>query len=199
MQKVYQLCFLLIVTVNSFAQSPVTEINSRLEQSEKTRSPDQLFLHLDRNLYNSGDTIRFQAYISDSQTGINETPSKSLYALLLNSGHVTIDSARFRISYSMATGWLKVPDISPDGYYSILAFTSDQMNYDPRFAFTTPVRIDKINQSRNKAGPKDSVTKASVDLRFLPEGGTLIYGYSQRIAFNAVTSDGKRLKAFDPV
>jgi len=85
---------------------------------------DQLFLHLDRNLYHSGDTIRFKAYIRDSQTGVFETKSISLYALLLNSDHVTIDSARFRISYSTASGWLKVPEITPVGDYSILAFTS---------------------------------------------------------------------------
>jgi TonB-dependent SusC/RagA subfamily outer membrane receptor len=195
MKRLLKLLLLSLVSIHSFSQSQSERIIGILKQIGKIMPADQLFLHLDRNLYHVGDTIRIQAYIRDNQTGVIETPSKSLYVLLLNSDHSTIDSARLRISFSTASGWLKVPDNSPDGYYSILAFTSDQMNYDPRFAFTTPVRIDKINQIRNEAWLKDSLTKASVDLRFLPEGGTFIYGMSQRIAFNAVTSEGQRLKA----
>jgi hypothetical protein len=195
MNRLLHFLFFLLILTNSFSQSLTGELKGMLDQIGKNLPADQLFLHLDRNLYHEGDTIRFQSYIRDSQTGVIETPSKSLYVLLLNSDHSTIDSARFRISYSTASGWLKVPEIIPDGYYSILAFTSDQMNYDPGFAFTTPVRIEKINQIRDEAGPEDSLTKASVDLRFLPEGGTFIHGFSQRIAFNAVASDGKRLQA----
>jgi hypothetical protein len=195
MRRLLQLLLLSLISINTFSQFQAEDIANILTRIGNNTPADQLFLHLDRNLYHEGDTIRFQSYIRDSQTGVIETPSKSLYVLLLNSDHSTIDSARFRISYSTASGWLKVPEIIPDGYYSILAFTSDQMNYDPEFAFTTPVRIEKINQIRDEAGPEDSLTKASVDLRFLPEGGTFIHGFSQRIAFNAVASDGKRLQA----
>lgn len=156
---------------------------------------DQLFLHLDRNLYNTGDTIRFQAFIRDRQTGVFETPSKSLYVFMLNYDHVTIDSARFRISYSTASGWLKVPELTALGSYSILAYTSDQMNYSPEFAFRTPVRIDKIGARKSNADSLIIQSQTVTDLRFLPEGGTYIYGIRQRLAFNAVTSTGKSVRA----
>ena len=156
MKKFLQLLFLFVIPVNSFSQSLADKMTGILNQISKNIPADQLFLHLDRNLYHTGDTIRFQAYIRDSQTGVFETQSKSLYVLLLNSDHITIDSARFRISYSTASGWLKVPEITPVGYYSILAFTSDQMNYDPRFAFNTPIKIDKINPDRINSDPKES-------------------------------------------
>jgi hypothetical protein len=165
-----------------------------LDLISNNQPSDQLFLHLDRNLYYTGDTIRFKAYIRDRQTGIFETKSISLYSLLLNSDHVTVDSARFRINYSTASGWLKVPETIPPGDYSILAFTSDQMNYSPDFAFRTPVRvgINGLDQNHNDTIIPRSQT--SFDLRFLPEGGTFISGISQRLAFNAVTPDGRILK-----
>ena len=72
------------------------------------------------------------------------TESSSLYALLLNSDHVTIDSARFRIMYAGASGWLKVPDDIPVGDYSVLAFTSIDMNYSPEYAFNAPIKIDNL-------------------------------------------------------
>lgn len=90
----------------------------------------------------------------------------------------------------ISSGWLKVPESTPDGYYSILAFTSDQMNYDPKFAFNTPVRIGKIHQNLSTENSHSSV----VDLRFLPEGGPYIYGVRQRLAFNAVSSTGKSIQ-----
>jgi hypothetical protein len=194
MLRFFQLCFLFVISANSFSQNLAEKMTAILGQIGNNIPADQIFLHLDRNLYHGGDTIRFQAYIRDSQTGVFETPSKSLYVLLLNHAHVTIDSARFRISYSTASGWLKVPEIIPVGYFSILAYTSDQMNYDPVFAFNTPVRIDKINPARSNTEPEESKVKAAADLRFLPEGGTYIYGVRQRLAFNAISSDGRNIK-----
>ncbi|HPT22309.1 MAG TPA: hypothetical protein PLR88_10210 [Bacteroidales bacterium] len=171
-----------------------------LDHISKNIPADQLFLHLDRNLYHPGDTVRFQAYIRDSQTGVIETKSISLYALLLNSNHATIDSARFRIIYSTASGWLKIPEAVTPGDYSILAFTSSNMNFNPEFSFTTPVRIDHIrpvrieSETQIKSGDtllyEMPLPQSTIDLRFLPEGGTFIYGINQRLAFNAVTSTG---------
>ena len=195
MNRILHILFIIQISLNVFPQNQTEELNSILKHIGNTTPADQLFLHLDRNLYHGGDTIRFQTYIRDRQTGVFETSSRSLYVLLLNSDNVTIDSARFRISYSTASGWLKVPEITPVGYYSILAYTSDQMNYDPEFAFSTTVRIDRINQAKASPEPEESDVTTEVDLRFLPEGGTYIYGVRQRLAFNAVNSKGKNIKA----
>ena len=189
-RTLHLLLLLFLISSNASSQNLAKELNSILTRINEKTPADQLFLNLDRNLYNPGDTIRFQSYISDSQTGVIETQSKSLFVLLTDYDHVTLDSARFRIEYAISSGWLKVPESTPDGYYSILAFTSDQMNYDPKFAFNTPVRIGRIHQNlsiENRNSP-------ALDLRFLPEGGTYIYGVRQRLAFNAVSSTGKSIK-----
>jgi TonB-dependent SusC/RagA subfamily outer membrane receptor len=194
MNRILLILVLIQISLNAFPQNLAEELNSILKHIGNNTPADQLFLHLDRNLYHGGDTIRFQTYIRDRQTGVFETSSRSLYVLLLNSDHVTIDSARFRISYSTASGWLKVPELTQVGYYSILAYTSDQMNYDPEFAFSTLVRIDRINQTKSIPEPEESDVTTEVDLRFLPEGGTYIFGVRQRLAFNAVNSKGKNIK-----
>jgi hypothetical protein len=193
MKRLFNLLFLLAIFINTFSQSLTEKMTGILNRIGSNIPADQLFLHLDRNLYHAGDTIRFKAYIRDSQTGVFETKSISLYALLLNSDHATIDSARFRISYSTASGWLKVPEITPVGDYSILAFTSGQMNYDPGFAFKTMLRVDRIRPIQNNTDSSVSHSQTATDLRFLPEGGTFIYEVRQRLAFNAVGPGGKPL------
>jgi hypothetical protein len=69
------------------------------------------------------------------------------------------------------------------------------MNYDPEFAFRMPLRVDLIRPDRQQKLSDTLIRSGSADLRFLPEGGTFINGIRQRLAFNAVSSDGKRLKA----
>jgi alpha-2-macroglobulin-like protein len=203
MKKVFQLLFLFVISINAFSQSLTEKMESILNQIGNNIPADQLFLHIDRNIYHPGDTIRFQAYIRDRQTGVFETKSCALYVLLLNSNHATIDSARFRIFFSTASGWLKVPDTIQLGDYSILAFTSSDMNYSPEFAFMTLIKIDNIRPAHNETNSKSinedfpisqvPTPLSTIDLRFLPEGGTFIYGIQQRLAFNAVTSNGRVL------
>jgi hypothetical protein len=195
MKRYFSLLLFFCLFNSLFSQQPNEKISILLNDIADNQPADQLFIHTDRNLYHSGDTIRFQVYIRDYQTGVFETGSLSLHVLLLNSEHVTIDSARFRISYSTASGWLKVPDNEPLGNYSIVAFTSGQMNYDPEFAFRMPLRVDHLIPDRVQKLSDTLIRSDDADLRFLPEGGTFINGIKQRLAFNAVSSDGKRLKA----
>ena len=130
-------------SASSFPISPKIKMTGILNQIEKNIPSDQVFMHLDRNLYHPGDTIRFQAYIRDRKSGIVGAESISLYSLLLNQAHMTIDSARFRIVNCTASGWLKIPETIPLGNYSVLAYTSMMMNYDPEFVFSVPIRIDE--------------------------------------------------------
>jgi hypothetical protein len=194
----------LVFQIPAFSQSITDNLTNALDQTRYNKPPDQVFLHLDRNLYHPGDTVRFQAYIRDRKTGITGSASISLYSLLLNQAHKTIDSARFRITNSTASGWLKIPETIPNGIYSVLAFTSNMMNYDPEFVFSVPIRIDELkpanlgmDQLAGKKGPpsyQKSSDQPVVNLRFLPEGGTFIYNVLQRVAFNVVTSSGRTLK-----
>ena len=136
-----------------------------------------------------------------SSSGVFETQSISLYALLVDSNYNTIDSSKFRIENSTVSGWLKIPDSILHNNYKVLAFTSTMANYDPEFVFTTQIRVrDSIPNTDTKSRINDntlpyyqSLTKPEIDLRFLPEGGTFITGVPQRLAFNAVSFSGKTL------
>ncbi len=204
MRAFLTLTILFFCSVQSVCQINEDILIARLGLSGQQLPADQVFLHTDRNIYYPGDTIHFHAFIRDRQTGIFETESISLYAMLLNDNHKTIDSARFRINNSTAAGWLKVPDAISEGNCSLISFTSRMMNYDPEYIFIAPVRIDKKrvfrSQSEKSNGEKDTLEylmdeePEKTDLRFLPEGGTFVYGVSQRIAFNAVSSNGSNIK-----
>ncbi len=204
MKRILLLPFLLMIFKISLSQGFAERITAVLNQVGKEIPSDQLFLHLDRNLYLAGDTIRFQAYIRDSRTCDFTTESSAMYALLLNTENATVDSARFRIMYSSVSGWLRVPDNALPGVYSVLAFTSLDMNYSPKYAFSAPVKIGNYNSSMTSgrstvpevpyASSDIPVQLPQLELRFLPEGGTFISEIKQRLAFNAVRANGTELE-----
>ena len=189
----------LLFHIFIFSQNLNSNFSNLLEISSKHEPIDQVFLHLDRNLYCPGDTVRFQAYIRARNSGIFETKSISLYVLLVDANYNTIDSARFRIINSTVSGWLEVPDSVLQNNYKVVAFTSTAINYDPEFVFTTQIRIKEslpgLNNKEIKTDKSPTYYESSIqhdiELRFLPEGGTFVTGISQRLGFNAVTSSGE--------
>jgi len=190
MKVFINIVFLFLISLSGFSQSPADDLKAILSNIDRNTPPDQLYLHTDRNRYQAGDTIRFQAYVRDYRSGFFETKSASMHVLLLDSVYHTIDSARFRINYSSASGWLKVPENAPLG---LLAYTSSQMNYDPQYAFRMTIKVDRLRPVISEVAAETEENRTVADLRFLPEGGTFISGIKQRLAFNAVDAAGRRL------
>ncbi len=156
MHRPLYIVFLLTICLECFPQSTEDTLLARLGLNGLQLPADQVFLHTDRNIYYPGDTLRFHAFIRDRQTGIFETKSISLYAMLLNDNRKTIDSARFRINNSTASGWLQVPDGISEGNCSLVSFTSRMMNFNTEFVFSTPVRIDKKRVFRSQPDKRNS-------------------------------------------
>src|SRR5664280_232725 len=178
---------LIILCCNLSAQTTDSPIEKYLLLKQKSISPDQLFVHLDRNKYKPGDTIYFQAYIRDRFTNEFESQSVSLYALLFDNNRVKVDSARFKIDNSTCSGWMSIPSKAISGKHHFVAFTSIMQNFDPSEAFHSDLCVkgaDKI------VGETDtSFDSEYFELKFLPEGGNSVQGLEQRIGFNG--TDGK--------
>ena len=195
------------IKIEPYADLNISAIEKYLLSQQKNNSRDQVFVHTDRNMYAPGDTIRFQTFIRDRYTNVFESTSASLYALLFNDRNIVVDSSRFKIDKSTSSGWMTIPSNAQTGKYHFVAFTGKMENYDPADAFQLDLYVKE--KARNKAETDtEEEVKAEYDktnnlkadtvrvntfleLRFLPEGGTLIAGLEQRIGFNATDSEGE--------
>jgi hypothetical protein len=167
-------------------KTPVEKYLLSLQNSE---SSDQVFVHLDRNRYRPGDTIFFQAYVRNIITGMFESKSVSLYALLFNDKKVLIDSSRYKIDNSTSSGWMTIPATAGPGIYHFTSFTGMMQNFNPLNAFQLDLYVGTRNIDPVKVdGPEEN---QYVELRFLPEGGNLVTGFEQRIGFNATNTGGQ--------
>jgi hypothetical protein len=170
-----------------------SSVEQYLSEKQKSSCRDQLFVQLDRNIYKPGDTIFFQAYIRDRFTGIIDSKSASLYALLTNERRILVDSSRYKIDYSTASGWIPIPVNAELGKYHFTAFTSQMQNGDPVEAFQLDLYVNGVN-SKKVSMVKDinqPSTDEYIELQFLPEGGTFVEGVVQRVGFNATNNKGE--------
>jgi hypothetical protein len=133
------------VKIETKVESTTSLIEKLLSSQQKTLSSNQVFVHTDRNIYKPGDTIYFQAYIRDRFSGVFESKSASLYAILFNDKRMVTDSSRFRIRNSTSSGWMTVPVTAKPGKYRFVAFTGTMQDYDPLDVFQTDLLIDAEN------------------------------------------------------
>ncbi len=180
---------LLIISYHNLsAQSTFSPIEKYLLLQQKSKSPDQVFVHLDRNMYKPGDTIHFQAYIRDAFTNEFESKSVSFYALLFDDKNMKADSSRFKIDNSTCSGWMTIPAGAKSGKYHFVAFTGMMQNFDPSEAFQTDLFVrckDKIQKDADTLFDSEHF-----ELKFLPEGGNSVQGIEQAIGFIATDYKG---------
>lgn len=172
---------------NSEETRILTPLENYLLHQQNSLSPDQIFVHLDRNIYNPGDTIFFQTYIRDRFTNDFESKSILLYALLFDFNNMMVDSARLKIDNATSSGWLVVPPNSESGKYHYTAFTSNMQNFGSEQAFHSDISVRSVAGTQQKNITSDNQV---FELRFLSEGGSLVQGIEQRIGFNATNSRG---------
>ncbi len=148
---------------------------------------EKLYLQFDKKAYNPGERIWFKAYLF---TGFDPSPfSKNFYAELYDENGNLILRKTAPFSESTANGSFDLPASFEGTRIHIRAYTTWMLNFDTSFVYTKDLRI--IGSAADSlAHPDPSPTS----LRFFPEGGELIAGVENNIAFIANDSFGEPRK-----
>ncbi|HXB05733.1 MAG TPA: hypothetical protein VNW04_01420 [Puia sp.] len=145
-----------------------------------TRYPqEKVYVHFDKNLYQSGETVWFKAYIF---TGADPSlASTNFYAELSDASGAILQRKVYPISESSTAGNFDLPKDVKSHHLHFRGYTTWMTNFDTSFYFEKDLRIyDK----------KDSVITVAIvprqtRLQFFPEGGDLVAGVESMVAFKA--------------
>ncbi len=177
---------------------------------------EKVYLHFDNTAYFQSETIWFSATVLDATTG-NVADSKVLYVELLSPTGVVLRQQKLQIVDGRCHGSLPLVDASveeanekrgvlayPSGYYEVRAYTRAMLNFDSYGCFS---RVFPVYKAPEKEGdysnPELEVYNAKgierpeteelkvLNIDFLPEGGHLISGITNRIAFKATGKNGQ--------
>ena len=176
---VASLFFLLAAKLS--AQSPEEKLSVWA-----TGSPiEKVYLHVDRDSYLAGETAWFKAYLySEYQP---DTISTSLYVELLNSSSAIINRKILPVFLGNTNGQIEIPDSLLTGNYIIRAYTPSMINSGVDFLYSKKIFV--YGKKGISTAP-DKKTNHRVQVDFFPEGGNLITGFSNTVAFKATDTTG---------
>ena len=167
---------------------------------------EKAYLHIDNTSYYQGDNIWFKCYIENFSLNGAEQFSKTLYVDLLNPGGEVIDKRVLEIKDGQCNGDFQLSRLPfYSGFYEIRAYTKYMLNFgeDAIFSRLLPV-FDKPDKDGNfeeknmmsygtgkfpKFREKPQKDK-KVNLKFFPEGGSLVQGLMSKVAFEATDELG---------
>jgi TonB-dependent SusC/RagA subfamily outer membrane receptor len=152
---------------------------------------EKLHIHTDRDCYVPGEKIWFKAYPVDAITHQTPTKSRYIYVELINSSDTLVERVMVRQSAdSMYYGHIFLSDASPEGYYTLRAYTRFMENMGDDYFFKKSIRIGKIVPGKDAGRKKKKRTAKDYEVTFYPEGGSLQEGKICLVAFKALNENG---------
>lgn len=161
---------------------PLSASVTFLQDYTSTKAPEKVYLYTDRPYYASGENVWFTAWVMDAVSHKGLETSQMLYVQLLNSSGSVVLQRVLRVQDGQSKGDLYLPQDLETGTYVLRAYTPWMMNFDARWYFRKqiPVINPKQKPIEKKSMPRNEQDKP---ITFYPEGGSLLAGIDQRVAF----------------
>lgn len=144
---------------------------------------ERLHLHTDRQYYYPGETIWYKAYITNNHT--TEIKSTNLYTELWDDNGKLAEKKVHPIIDATADGWYKIPDSVTGTCFYLRAFTKWMKDTDSSYLFTKKINI--LTQAKSKTDTLPPLPH----LQFFAEGGNMINGFENYIAFKCSYNNGR--------
>ena len=175
-------CFLLLFLSLTVAGVKAQQLNQSLIAYRDSFPQEKVYVHTDKSYYNPGETIWFKCYILN---GLDPSlVSRNLFAeLITENGDVISRKTMPVVSSSGAASFDIAPNFNGSVVY-LRAYTTLMKNNDTAFFFTKPLKI--ITAAAKGAKPSPLQTT----LRFFAEGGDMVAGLSNQVAFAATDQHG---------
>jgi hypothetical protein len=181
--------FLFFMHVSSvFSQNETPTIQHQFEVYNSVNYQEKVFLHTDKTVYTAGEILWFKAYITNA-TGNNFSSLSSIcYVEVFTTDKKPLLQAKIDIDSGRGNGSFVIPSFIRTGNYLIRAYTNWMKNFDPSFYYEQPLTI--INVSK-KAQAADTTNAGGYSIQFFPEGGNMVYGLGNTVAFKLTDVYGK--------
>lgn len=164
------------------------KIKANLRNSQLYYSPEKVYIHHDKPYYLAGDTFWFKAYILDAANLESSSKSGVLYVDLINQDQQMVDRLTLPISEGEAFGDFYLGEDLGEGNYTLVGYTNWMRNFGEEIFFQKDFYV--LGKQYKKPVSATEPNQGSIDLQFFPEGGVMIAGIPNEVAFKALNPDG---------
>ena len=185
-QNIFRLAVLL--SIFSFSSAKAQVLDSTLAIYSAKYQQERTYLHYDKAAYTPGETIWFKAYLME---GIFPADgSKTFYVDWVDDkGGLLYHTSSPILQGGVTNGQFDIPENYTGAFIHARAYTKWMLNFDTAFLYRKNIRIISKNSSTT------SVLPAVIpSLQFFPEGGDLVTGIKNKIAFKATDQWGRPIR-----
>ena len=193
-KKIAILFTLSFICLNVYSQ----RIDSTLSKYADDYPQEKVHIHFDKGIYNKGETVWFKAYII---TGLDLSDcSKNFYADWFDDKGNLLKHTSMPVFASSARGQFKIPADYEGKSLHVKAYTRWMLNFDKAFWYNKDIKVDQIitqplantkaetNKKKSKVYKEDSIANTppkthNATIQFFPEGGVLLNGVVNKVAF----------------
>jgi hypothetical protein len=183
--RIFFLIFLSFFTISNYAQhkdSLLAKLIFNLRNNYDMNPEEKCFAHLDKNFYQSGETIFFKAYLTLNNSF--STLSTIVYTDLSSADGKVLSKAMWKTANGMAYGSIYLFDTLSTGIYRVRCYSLWMLNQ--------PAAIHEqyiFLQGKKEQNKTHFVPATPTNIQFYPEGGQLIENLTNRVAFRIADSN----------
>ncbi len=209
--------FLGVITAALFFTANVSALNTgtsepAIQQTVKqpgalmTEYPSfKVYLHTDKSRYLTGERIWFKAYSVLQPDNIPDSLGKQLNVALVNQNGQYVHYNFFPLDHGTVYGDIRLPDSLQEGSYLLRGYTNLMTHFDDDFYFEKELQVinpveknfisrREIRQNRRFNSELEN-KQESYQFAVFPEGGHLVAGLENRVAFKAANVLGAGVEA----
>ena len=159
------------------------QLDSMMAVYETQFPKEKIHIHFDKTIYNPSETIFYKVYLL-SGTELS-TLSKNIYLEWYDTTGKMLKQTVAPLFQSTAKGSFELPGNYQGNFVHVKAFTRWMLNDDSDFLYSKDILLNNIVLPQNKP---PVIYKTEV--HYFPEGGSLIMGLNNKIAFKAYNQFG---------
>jgi len=179
--------FLLLFSVFCVcAAAKAQNIDAAIAAWSDNYTPERAYIHYDKAAYSAGETVWFKAYMM-SEIG-PATGAKTLYVDWIDDKGSLMHHGVSPVVEGITNGQFDIPEDYKGKYIHVRAYTKWMLNFDSAFLYNRNIRM----LTKDNSPPEKTVAVPSIV--FFPEGGDLVAGLSNKIAFKANDQWGRPVR-----
>jgi len=183
----FLLAFFILNADLLFAQeSPVKTRISTFSDYAANHPVEKIYLQLDKPYYAAGETMYFRVYLTNMDLSPENVASKIIYVELSDAKKNLVKRSLLYSEQSEFAGQLQFSDSLPSAEYHLRAYTNWMRNAGEDYFYHRDIYIGNASEQ------KQDVPSRPFDYQvlFFPEGGQLLAGLTNKVAFKALGNDG---------
>ena len=152
---------------------------------------EKVYLSTDKEVFVQNENLWFSVFLVNARTHQTSSVSELVYVDLLGPKDEIISSLAIDMRSHLGKGSFFLADSLFGGNYTINAYTHYMRNSSPEFIFSKTVEF--FNLKRKKTIKEPVTDKQAIHVDFFPEGGYILGGVPNAIAFKIIDGFGNGL------